>query len=102
MRLVHSVSESRTPSTTRLNFLLNPGPALVEPSVLNPSDPNADVDFAFAKFTLNDTQLYANISYDMTPALPIAISLKESNGIQQDVAGMKPDDIKKLATDLRK
>jgi hypothetical protein len=48
--------------------------------VLNPSDPNADVDFAFVEFTLNDTQLYANISYvDMAPALPIAISLRESN-----------------------
>jgi hypothetical protein len=54
----------------KLTFLLNPGPALVEPSVLNPSDPNADVDFAFAEFTLNDAQLYANISYvDMAPAL---------------------------------
>jgi hypothetical protein len=87
----------------KLTFLLNPGPALVEPSVLNPSDPNADVDFAFAEFTLNDAQLYANISYvDMAPALPIAISLKESNGTQQDVAGMTPDGIEKLAADLRK
>jgi hypothetical protein len=87
----------------KLTFLLNPGPALVEPSVLNPSDPNADVDFAFAEFTLNEAQLYANISYvDMAPALPIAISLKESNGTQQDVAGMAPDGIEKLAADLRK
>jgi hypothetical protein len=88
----------------KLTFLLNPGgPALVEPSVLNPSDPNADVDFAFAEFTLNDAQLYANISYvDMAPALPIAISLKEPNGTQQDVAGMAPDGIEKLAADLRK
>ena len=87
----------------KLTFLLNPGPALVEPSVLNPSDPNADVDFAFAEFTLNDAQLYANISYvDMAPALPIAISLKEPNGTKQDVAGMKPDGIEKLAADLRK
>lgn len=88
----------------KLTFLLNPGgPALVEPSVLNPSDPNADVDFAFAEFTLNNDQLYANISYvDMAPALPIAISLKEPNGTQQDVAGMAPDGIEKLAADLRK
>lgn len=86
----------------KLTFLLNPGPALVEPSVLNPSDPNADVDFGFAEFTLNDAQLYANISYvDMAPALPIAISLKELNGTQQDVAGMAPDGIEKLAADLR-
>jgi hypothetical protein len=46
-----------------LTFLLNPGPALVEPSVLNPSDPNAKVSFGFAEFTLDPGQLYANISY---------------------------------------
>jgi len=47
----------------KLTFLLNPGTALVEPSVLNPSDPNANVNFGFAEFTLNNDQLYANISY---------------------------------------
>lgn len=47
----------------KLTFLLNPGPALVEPSVLNPSDPNANVNFGFCEFTLNNDQLYANISY---------------------------------------
>ena len=36
----------------KLTFLLNPGPALVEPSVLNPSDPNADINFGFCEFTL--------------------------------------------------
>lgn len=36
----------------RLTFLLNPGPALVEPSVLNPRDPNAGVNFTFCEFTL--------------------------------------------------
>lgn len=86
----------------KLTFLLNPGPALVEPSVLNPSDPNADVDFGFAEFTLNDAQLYANISYvDMAPALPIAISLQQASGQRQDVAGMRPDGIERLAADLR-
>ncbi|KAM0721437.1 hypothetical protein Q7P37_002361 [Cladosporium fusiforme] len=86
----------------KLTFLLNPGPALVEPSVLNPSDPNAGVDFGFAEFTLNDEQLYANISYvDMAPALPIAISLLEPNGTLQTVAGMRPDGIDRLAADLR-
>ncbi len=47
----------------KLTFLVNPGPALVEPSVLNPSDPNANVNFAFAEFTLNNDQLFANITY---------------------------------------
>lgn len=61
----------------KLTFLLNPGPALVEPSVLNPSDPNAGVNFGFCEFTLNNDQLFANISYvDFVPRIPIAISLQ--------------------------
>lgn len=86
----------------RLTFLLNPGPALVEPSVLNPTDPNADVDFGFCEFTLNDAQLYANISYvDFVPRLPIAISLEQASGAAQHVAGMAPDGIDRMADGLR-
>ncbi|KAJ1335319.1 beta-1,3-glucanase family protein [Microdochium nivale] len=86
----------------KLTFLLNPGPALVEPSVLNPSDPNADVDFGFAEFTLNDAQLYANISYvDFVPRLPISITLKQASGEIQHVAGMTPQGIDELAAKLK-
>jgi len=86
----------------KITFLLNPGPALVEPSVLNPSDPNVDVDFGFCEFTLNDDQLYANISYvDFVPRLPIAINLKTANGPEQDVAGMPADGLRRLAASLR-
>ncbi|KAI0200390.1 hypothetical protein F4808DRAFT_169396 [Astrocystis sublimbata] len=86
----------------KLTFLINPGPALVEPSVLNPSDPNASVDFGFCEFTLNNDQLYANISYvDFVPRLPIAIHLKTANGPEQDVAGMAPNGLDQLADALR-
>jgi hypothetical protein len=87
-----------------LTFLLNPGgPALVEPSVLNPSDPNANVNFGFAEFTLNEAQLYANISYvDFVPRIPIAITLQTKEGGIQHVAGMNPDGIDRMADDLRK
>ncbi|KAG9615206.1 glucanase B, partial [Aureobasidium melanogenum] len=74
---------------SKLTFLLNPGPALVEPSVLNPSDPNAKVNFGFCEFTLNDAQLYANISYvDFVSNAPIAITLENSAGTVQHVSGM--------------
>ncbi|KAI2633149.1 glycoside hydrolase family 64 protein [Hypomontagnella submonticulosa] len=87
---------------SRLTFLLNPGPALVEPSVLNPSDPNADVDFGFCEFTLNDAQLYANISYvDFVARLPIAISLEEASGAAQHAAGIAPDGVDRIAAGLR-
>jgi hypothetical protein len=104
----------------QLTFLLNPGPALVEPSVLNPSDPNANVstymsrpptrhvlslpwvDFGFCEFTLNNDQLYANISYvDFAPRIPIAITLQQASGQIQHVAGMAPDGLDRLADSLR-
>ncbi|KAI1119487.1 hypothetical protein F5Y14DRAFT_5574 [Nemania sp. NC0429] len=87
---------------SELTFLLNPGPALVEPSVLNPSDPNASVDFGFCEFTLNDAQLYANVSYvDFVARLPIALNLKTRDGPDQDVAGMAADGLDRLAEALR-
>jgi hypothetical protein len=86
----------------KLTFLLNPGPALVEPSVLNPSDLNASVNFGFCEFTLNNDQLYANISYvDFVPRLPIAITLERASGDVEHVTGMAPDGLDKLADDLR-
>lgn len=85
----------------KLTFLLNPGPALVEPSVLNPSDPNAGVNFGFVEFTLNDAQLYANISYvDFVPRIPLAITLQQNSGEIQHVAGMAPDGLTKMAKSL--
>lgn len=86
----------------KLTFLLNPGgPALVEPSVHNPSDPNANVNYGFCEFTLNNDQLYANISYvDFVPRLPIAITLQRANGAIEHIVGMAPDGLDKLAEDL--
>ncbi|RYP21177.1 hypothetical protein DL766_007988 [Monosporascus sp. MC13-8B] len=88
----------------KLEFLLNPGPALVEPSVLNPTDPNAGVDFGFAEFTLNAAQLYANVSYvDFVPRLPIGLELRcgAPGSAVQRVAGMRPDGVDRLAAGLR-
>jgi hypothetical protein len=91
----------------QLVFLRNPGgpgggAALVEPSVLNPSDPNADVDFAFCEFTLNTEQLFANISYvDFVPRLPIALTLQIQSGAVQHVSGMPPDGLDKVCEGLR-
>ena len=87
----------------KLTFLLNPGgPALVEPSVLNPTDPNADVNFSFAEFTLNNDQLFANISFvDFVPRLPIALTLQTAAGNVQHVSGMAPDGMDMVAQILR-
>ncbi|KAL2195221.1 glycoside hydrolase family 64 protein [Corynascus similis CBS 632.67] len=89
-----------------LTFLRNPGgpgggAALVEPSVLNPSDPNAGVDFAFCEFTLNNDQLFANITYvDFVPRLPIALTLQTRGGAVQHVSGMAPDGLERVCAGL--
>ncbi|KAK3685272.1 glycoside hydrolase family 64 protein [Podospora appendiculata] len=90
-----------------LTFLRNPGgpgggAALVEPSVLNPSDPNAGVDFAFCEFTLNADQLFANISYvDFVSRLPVALTLQTQSGAVQHVSGMPPDGLDRVCAALR-
>src|SRR3569833_1045699 len=85
----------------KLTFLLNPGPALVEPSVLNPSDPNHGVDFAFCEFTLNNDQLFANISYvDFVSRLPVALTLVSAGGAVQHVSGMAADGQDRVAAAL--
>jgi len=71
-----------------ITFLLNPGPALVEPSVTNPSDPSINVMWDFCEFTYNNTQLFANISYVDFVSIPIALTLANSSGAQQHVSGM--------------
>ncbi|CAK7218517.1 hypothetical protein SCUCBS95973_003515 [Sporothrix curviconia] len=94
----------------QLVFLLNPtnnpdaGAALVEPSVLNPADPNAAIDFSFCEFTLNQDQLFANISYvDFVPRLPIALTLQRAGGAQevQHVSGMKAEAFATVCDELR-
>lgn len=91
----------------KLTFLLNPGgpgggAALVEPSVLNPSAPNAGVDFAFCEFTLNNDQIFANISYvDFVPRLPVSLTLKTKKGEVQHVSGMAADGLERVCEGLR-
>lgn len=71
-----------------LTFLLNPGPALVEPSVTNPSDPNIGIQWDFAELTYNDAQLFANISFVDFVCIPVALGLTDSAGNRQTVAGL--------------
>ncbi|KAM7196659.1 glycoside hydrolase [Rhypophila sp. PSN 637] len=90
----------------QLNFLLNPGgpgggAALVEPSVLNPSDPNSQVNFTFCEFTLNNDQLFANISYvDFVSRLPVALTLQTQSGSVQHVSGMPFDPLPEISASL--
>ena len=71
-----------------LTFLLNPGPALVEPSVTNPSDPNTNLSWDFCEFTFNPAELFVNISYVDFVCLPISLSLTNTSNTTQYVSGM--------------
>ncbi|WP_327433578.1 beta-1,3-glucanase family protein [Streptomyces sp. NBC_01236] len=72
----------------KLTFLLNPGPALVEPSVTNSSDPNIDIQWDFCEFTFNSSVLYANVSAVDFAAMPIALKLTTGSGGTQSVPGL--------------
>jgi hypothetical protein len=85
----------------KLTFLLNPGPAVVEPSVTNPADPNYNINWTFCEFTYNDAQLFANISYVDFVSIPVALSLTNTQGNTQSVPGMGPDGFQTLINELR-
>jgi hypothetical protein len=86
---------------TPLTFFLNPGPALVEPSVTNPSDPNIHIDWGFAEFTFNHDQLYANISYVDFVGPPVALDLTTFGGQTHHVSGMPVNGLDRVCDSLR-
>ncbi|MEU6352524.1 beta-1,3-glucanase family protein [Streptomyces sp. NPDC047072] len=73
---------------SRLTFRLNPGPALVEPSVTNSADPNIGIQWGFCEFTFNSSVLYANISAVDFASLPIGLKLTTDSGGIQTVPGL--------------
>lgn len=83
-----------------LTFLLNPGPELVEPSVTNSSDPNIDVAWDFVEFTYNSTQLFANITMVDFTCIPVALSLTDTSGGTQSVAGLPAGGLDQVCSGL--
>jgi hypothetical protein len=84
-----------------LTFLLNPGPGLVEPSVTNPSDPNINLYWDFCELTFNSFQVFANISYVDFVSLPISLTLTNTSGGTQHVAGMPSGGLDTICSGLR-
>lgn len=66
----------------KLQFLVNPGPAIVMPSVTNPNDPNINTNWGFCELTYDASQLYGNITFVDFVSLPIAFSLATPQGTQ--------------------
>ncbi|RYP10754.1 hypothetical protein DL765_008022 [Monosporascus sp. GIB2] len=84
----------------RLTFLLNPGPAVVEPSVTNPSDPNYGLRWGFAEFTYNKVQLFVNISYVDFVSVPVSLKLRNTAGREQVVKGIVAGGVQEVARRL--
>jgi hypothetical protein len=84
----------------KLDFFLNPGPALVHPSFLNTSDPNFTRNWSFVEFTFNDAQLFANISYVDFVGLPLGIALSTTSSGSQSVPGLPSGSASALASEL--
>ncbi|KAI0454596.1 glucanase B [Xylaria acuta] len=89
---------------SKLTFLLNPGPGIVEPSVTNTADANYKLNWGFCEFTWNNTdnkeQLFVNISYVDFVSLPIALELRNTAGKTQTVQGLPTDGLDKICTQL--
>lgn len=83
-----------------LTFLLNPGPAVVEPSATNPSDPNYESDWGFCEFTYNAAELYVNVSYVDFVSLPISLRLENASGAVRTVRGLPSNALDAVSTAL--
>lgn len=71
------------------------GPALVQPSAADPSDPSSAVNWGFVELTNIAQGLYANISYVDFVGLPLGMSLTGAGG-NQTVLGIPPDAVTQL------
>ena len=83
-----------------LEFFLNPGPALVEPSATNTGDANYKRDWGFCEFTYNEHEIYVNVSYVDFVSLPIALQLENQSGNVRRVEGMPADGLQKVTAGL--
>jgi hypothetical protein len=86
---------------SQLTFKLNPGPAVVEPSVTNPSDPNYNLWWTFAEFTYDTAQLFANVTYVDFVGMPISMSLVTGSGATQTVPGIPANGIDTVCSMLQ-
>lgn len=84
---------------SKLDFYVNPGPALVEPALHNPADANYGKIVSFCEFTFNDVQLFVNVSYvDLVTALPIGLRLQGDG--DHTVAALDNGAVEAIAADL--
>ncbi|SPJ88942.1 related to laminaripentaose-producing beta-1,3-glucanase [Fusarium torulosum] len=78
------------------------GNSLVQPSVTNMRDPNANVSWGFVEFTYIKNLLYANISYVDFVGIVLGMKLVTKDGKIQTAAGLEAEAVVKICDDLVK
>ncbi|KAL5600751.1 hypothetical protein FOVSG1_006781 [Fusarium oxysporum f. sp. vasinfectum] len=78
------------------------GNSLVQPSVTNLRDPNANVSWGFVEFTYIRNLLYANISYVDFVGLVLGMMLVAKDGSTQTTAGLEAGAVIEICDDLVK
>ncbi|KAF4965132.1 hypothetical protein FSARC_7032 [Fusarium sarcochroum] len=79
---------------------LGDGNSLVQPSVTNMRDPNANVNWGFVELTYIKNRLYANISYVDFVGIVLGMKLATRDGQAQTAAGLQPDAVEQICSDL--
>ncbi|KAM0363151.1 hypothetical protein ACHAO7_010336 [Fusarium culmorum] len=79
---------------------LGGGDTIVQPSVTNVQDPNANINWGFVELTYMDGSLYANISYVDFVGIVLGMKLIEKDGSTQTTAGLVADAVTKICDDL--
>ncbi|SEP03752.1 glycoside hydrolase family 64 protein [Amycolatopsis saalfeldensis] len=85
----------------KLDFFVNPGPALVPPSFVNTDDVNYNRNWSFCEFTFNNDVLFANISYVDFVAFPLGLHLTTTGSGDQTVSGLPAKSLDSIADALK-
>jgi hypothetical protein len=83
-----------------LKFFVNPGGGVALPSVTNPADANADVEWGFFELSLDGNGIFGNISFVDFVGVRIALTLFSATG-RQDVGGLVSGGLGKIISGLR-
>jgi hypothetical protein len=83
-----------------LKFFVNPGGGVALPSVTNPADANADVEWGFFELSLDGNGAFGNISFVDFVGVRIGLTLFTATG-RQDVGGLVSGGLDQVISGLR-
>lgn len=75
----------------KMHFFMNTNGGFVMPSQTNTSDPNIDIQWTFCEFSLNNVEIYGNISYVDMLSIPVAFKLEVGDNTGTQYVGGLPD-----------